>query len=95
MNDREKLIYLLKHSGCVIMCKAIDPKFDVLINWECIADHLIANGVVIRKQGEWICTDIFPWGKVYRCLECGCDVDVTQLTNYCPDCGVKMKGVQK
>ena len=87
MNDREKLIELLTE---VIRDFSYFNRHRIGI----FADHLIANGVVIQKQSEWVCTDIFPWGDVYRCLECGCDVDVTQLTNYCPDCGAKMKEVK-
>ena len=53
MNDREKLVDL--------MADIID-----FVDWEHLeatADHLIANGVVIQKQGENII-------EVIRCKDC-------------------------
>ena len=49
MTDREKLIALLEgaKNGREIFCSTR------LYCSELIADHLIANGVVVREKGEW------------------------------------------
>lgn len=89
MNDREKLIELLD--------QAIEAEFP----WEHngpVADHLIANGVVIQKQGKWHLNEDRKWA----CSECdGLAVvhpdepDKWQaLTTYCPNCGAKIKEVK-
>lgn len=41
-----------------------------------------------RPQGEWI-KDV-EWWCVYKCSVCGETFD--ELTNYCPNCGARMKG---
>lgn len=60
---------------------------------EDIADHLIANGVVVQKQGEWILNEDNKWA----CSECdGVAVSHPEkpewqaLTTCCPNCGAKM-----
>ena len=41
-----------------------------------------------RVQGEWI--KDAEWWCVYKCSVCGETFD--ELTNYCPNCGARMKG---
>ena len=41
-----------------------------------------------RPQGEWI--KDAEWWCVYKCSVCGDTFD--ELTNYCPNCGARMKG---
>ena len=42
------------------------------------------------KQGEWI-TDVYKLGKErHRCSECG--KGSVEDSNYCPNCGCRMKG---
>lgn len=45
------------------------------------------------QTGEWIGEEKLPdrvGYKWYRCSECGMLVD--KVTNFCPNCGAKMKG---
>lgn len=49
-----------------------------------------------RKPGKWILADAYA-GKRYRCSEClafalKTDDGQENLSDYCPVCGVKMKG---
>lgn len=41
-----------------------------------------------RPQGEWLATDYHDewYGLTYKCNICGSE------TNYCPNCGARMKG---
>ena len=57
------------------------------------ADHLIANGVMVRERGrwEWITED------VYGCTNCGATNHVKEVMgqpdfNFCPNCGADMRG---
>jgi DNA-directed RNA polymerase subunit RPC12/RpoP len=60
----------------------------VNINTTSIADHLIENGVVVRKQAKWIYST-----DCYRCSVCaGKRFNLLLGTDaeYCPYCGAKM-----
>ena len=52
----------------------------------------------LRPQGEWLSTgkDLkreHPYSaRWYYCSYCGKVNDFNQMTNYCPNCGAKMKG---
>lgn len=53
-----------------------------------IADHLIENGVIVRKQAKWIYST-----DCYRCSVCaGKRFNLLLGTDaeYCPYCGAKM-----
>lgn len=81
MSDREKLI---------------DWISDIIdfVDWEHIeevADHLIANGVVIQKQAEWILVDKKKGNGV--CSNCHRLDYIDSLDTYCRYCGSKMKEV--
>lgn len=88
MNDREKLAELLFEAmiSCYYGC-----------GYDDVADQLIANGVVIQKQGEWNDNII---GFCNVCMECGAIVERGCIKNqsgklrYCPNCGAKMKEVK-
>ena len=54
---------------------------------ERIADYLIANGVIVQKQGEW---EEKEHGEFYSCSCCNYTTDF-RLTNYCPNCGAEMR----
>ena len=66
-----------------------------------IADRLIANGVTIQTEGEWVGeADGYADGElvydVWYCSECNyCIDDGTDdpdlLPNYCQNCGARMK----
>ena len=82
MADREKLIELLK------LAMDFDEK----------ADHLIANGVTIKKRGEWtVIEDDWNEETIYQCPICKEEfvtIDGTpadNLWNYCPACGADMR----
>lgn len=52
MSDKEKLIELMQEAYCCVTCGYGDQdkvkwllECDIEVNWEDIADHLIANGV--------------------------------------------------
>lgn len=66
------------------------------VTWYDFADHLIAHNVTIRKESYWIrheYAEIVEGCLItnYECPECG--TWERENTNYCPDCGCKMKGV--
>ena len=61
-----------------------------------LADHLLAHGVTIREQGEWIDQSfILNGGRVhcYTCPKCGCEKNYR--SNFCPECGAPLKGETK
>ena len=92
MTDREKLIALIQASvnGCDTY-------------WaERIADHLIANGVVVREKGEWVGwhgdrlvgedeygMNIYRHYHYHSCRKCGRRTAVRE--NFCPNCGADMR----
>lgn len=104
MNDREKLIALLENAsyqfdnrdcgedaeGCEYHCY---PNC-----WaQFIADHLIANGVVVREKGEWeIIRDDYD-NELMRCPVCHAEMydgendTVDSTPNFCPNCGADMR----
>ena len=66
--------------------------------------EMIANAPTIDpvKHGEWVYVDkshIQEWQAINKCSVCGhsvCNVSYVDKVvhfNYCPHCGVKMKGV--
>ena len=83
MTDREKLIELMEQ---VYFC-----------SMEALADHLIANGVVVREKGEWE-----KRSGLHSCSVCGkvCPYDVQAdvieywTSNFCPNCGADMRKVE-
>lgn len=98
--SREKLIELLRLSPFLDVVKGYktNPTFDQA------ADHLLANGVVVREKGEWIgeadgYADGEPVYDVWYCPECNhCIDDGTDdpalLPNFCPNCGADMRGAE-
>lgn len=87
MNDRERLIKLIMSADCVSGFAGS------------LADHLIANGVTIQKQGRWkeryvkltSCEDDVD--IIYICSEC--EAHNFDESPYCPNCGAKMDGERK
>ena len=84
MTDKERLVELI--GECKWWCVLED-----------IADYLIANGVVVQKQGEWF--ELVEskldghtgeyWEEVYyNCT--ACDYATCENTPYCPNCGARM-----
>ena len=88
MTDREKLIALMTESAHEWGCK--------INNYEHhLADHLIANGVVVREKGEWKPEMRYDYlsGKDYAvghwCSKC--DTYVRFKSDFCPNCGADMR----
>ena len=92
MSDREKLIKLIEESYCPVMGGFGDEEkvrwlagLDIYYNWEDVADHLIANNVVIQKQGEWL----LEARSFYRdTFDESCELVVYILAT-CSECGAK------
>lgn len=93
MDDREKLIELIESARYWGSNTSAE-----------VAEHLIANGVVIQKQGKWaIDKEDIKWGNSLKrryCSKCGerpyFDKEEYEfvLTKHCPNCGAKMRGVK-
>lgn len=74
MTDREKLIALIMSSGQVSGFAGG------------LADHLIANGVVVREKGEWMLDG--------RCSVCQKN-PLTTHVSFCPACGSDMRKMSR
>lgn len=65
--------------------------------FEAIAEHLIANGVVVREKGRWIAVnECCNHAKEFRCSACGETVDYGNYTrncdyDSCPNCCADMR----
>lgn len=96
MNDREKLIDILVKLdtyGCEECQKCASFKYDLPCNDKCFcektADHLIANGVVVREKGEW--DDSYD-GITPYCTVCGrSHRGMNRTPDFCPNCGADMR----
>ena len=47
-----------------------------------------------EKHGKWTPKYIRPYEDcidILTCSECGADYDVSEVSNYCPNCGAKME----
>jgi rubrerythrin len=78
---REKLIELLREG-----CSAGEGCSDKTC-FDCFADILIANGVTVRKKGDWEFCHHY-----HSCSECGHIVGLISSLNFCPNCGADMRG---
>ena len=80
MTDRDRLIKLISK-------EVPRPKADAL------AYYLLANGVIVQKQGEWVSAPIKEKGydskTIPTCTNCGYQSFITYT--YCPECGAKLK----
>ena len=104
MTDREKLIALLIDGGrkCAnTKCEDCKEEFGGGCLNSLVADHLIANGVVVREKGEWATDkeDAY-WGNSLKrkyCTRCKkrphFDRETRKfiLTDFCPNCGADMR----
>ena len=106
---REKLIALMVEAES--LCAAIDCYDDAAlceyageVNG-CAAfraDHLLANGVVVREKGEWTEHQHTSYDDMreedviwftYACSVCG--GEVMSDYDFCPNCGADMRKVEK
>lgn len=68
------------------------------INIEWLVDYLLENGVVVKECGKW--ANAYSSGAhLYRCIECGEYIEAIWAGGYnfkyCPNCGVRMDGVEE
>ena len=92
MNEAEKICWEMDCTNCLYDDeRSCGKKFT--------ADHLIANGVVVRDKGEWDDTGRYQFmdgTKAIRCNKCGCALTVIEYQkyfyNFCPVCGADMRG---
>lgn len=61
---------------------------------EQVATYLIKNGVTIRERGEWIKRTPYSEPECSRCGRCP-KVVFGMLPDFCPHCGVDMRGGEK
>ena len=106
MNDRERLIELVKNArdAELCLCQNCFDSDECLVTGYCDkslkveAASLIAHGVTIQKHGRWIMTlytTTSKRGRViankkFACSECGYSNGRKQ-SGYCPNCGAKMQ----
>ena len=86
MADREKLIALLTESK--ILCDYCGD-YGASYCIQAIADHLLANGVVVREKGEWV----YDHWCEFKCSKCGAlsKTEPRGEENFCPNCGADMR----
>ena len=96
MTDREKLIALMRQvDACICnLCDGGEEPFNH--SAEILADHFLANGVVVREKGEWVDHCVRDW----RCSKCGEKIKKVRNVdgycyddkpNFCPNCGADMR----
>lgn len=101
-SDREKLIELLREANAETAAKIEKGEIeDAKIGWEFFADHLLANGVVVREKGEWyrfsdeyeICATEFtcPVCKESFGSSEMTDEEFVEMMKFCPNCGADMR----
>lgn len=93
MSDRENL-YKLLQEATIANAHYPPGQFAVFV-----VDHLIKNGVVIQKQGEWIFGR--NHGDFVEATCTSCDgmllvkwYDKIDIYRRCPNCGAMMRGVK-
>ena len=57
-----------------------------------VRDRIEAIPSADKPQGEWIFVEEFMGINRYKCSVCEREELCTRLSNYCPNCGAKMKG---
>ena len=87
MTDKEKITEILK---------AYTKKHNISASsviLEEYAEELLANGVIVQKQGKWVSAPIKDKGydskSIPTCTNCGYQSFITYT--YCPKCGAKLK----
>ena len=96
MNDKERLVELIIECNAkrVILCDKC-MTMDVeqhRQNIMSLADYLIANNVVVQKQGEWIVHQDKDGTWHFDCPFCddGYATKTNHAERFCSNCGAKM-----
>lgn len=90
-SDRDRLIEILRN--CIEENVGVnDPNVSFEVDYENIADYLLANGVIVQKQGEWIYKEFFGI-EFPECSVCETQFEDANFEDYsyCPECGAKLK----
>ena len=66
--------------------------FPVEFSVEFIKKHLLSLPSADRPTGEWVFVEEFMGINRYKCSACEREELRTHLSNFCPNCGAKMKG---
>lgn len=80
MNDRKRLTELVLNTLLIT-----EPEKGYVHIANRVADRLLADGLVVQKQGKWNMK-----GTAYGCSVCG-NGAFHPWSNYCPNCGAKME----
>ena len=59
-------------------------------DYDTMAQKMVSRGYRRQNEGEWVAEDDDNGFEFYRCSKCGCEI--CSESNFCPDCGAKMKG---
>jgi hypothetical protein len=89
---REKLIKLLDDFSTPVMLldtKLMDWKIPTQQLREAVADHLIANGVTIQKEGKLYWKPVGKGTWNLTCSACDSHLGCRENAKYCPECGAK------
>lgn len=85
MNDRDRIAEIIRNARIFA-----DPLSQV---GYAEADALLANGVIVQKQDEWVSEPIKYKGydskTIPTCTSCGYQSFIKYT--YCPECGAKLK----
>lgn len=82
MTDKERLTNIIHNA---------QNKYLNLLKFESsiLADYLLANGVILQKQGEWVSCGIDNNDmEIIKCSECG--RKQFGYSKFCATCGAKM-----
>ena len=103
MDVREKLVELLEPHMSGLACEYESGSCELTSCRTCnarnVADHLIANGVMVQECGRWVSlTECANAGvycsvchkKVYKADYARCNRKNKLRSAYCPHCGAKM-----
>ena len=107
MTEREKLIALMK--AAVIPCPVgfkeckgcpYEDESGDCDEWALTADHLLANGVVVRENGGWELTVDGRGHASLRCHKCGEEMCLSEdngeeTPRFCPWCGADNQPIEE
>ena len=85
---RDRLIELLSHKQQYGIATEEPPEALYTIENHQVADYLLANGVIVQKQGKWQDNN----NGTFTCSICG---GKAPRMNYCGRCGAKLKELKE